>query len=57
MEDRERFVARFAAHQGMSNLFSDDIQCREVAGEVFQERWNDALVTVTKLNGERFFID
>lgn len=57
MEDRSRYVARFAAHKGMTILFNDESQRREIAGQIFADRWEAAPVTVKKLNGEMFFID
>lgn len=57
MEDRARYINRFASHGGMSSLFNDEAQRREVAAQVFQDRWDRAMVTVKKLDGEMFFID
>lgn len=57
MEDKARYVSRFAAHKGMTELFSNEAQRREIAGQIFSDRWEGALVTVRKLNGEMFFID
>lgn len=57
MEDKGRYVARFADHCDMRDLFSDEAQRREVAADLFAARWDEAPVTVRKLNGEMFFID
>lgn len=57
MEDKARYVARFIAHKGMCELYGSIAQRKSVAEEIFQERWNQASVTVKKLNGEMFFID
>lgn len=57
MEDKSRYVARFAAHKGMVALFNDEAQRQEIAARLFVERWEAATVTVKKLNGEMFFID
>lgn len=57
MEDREHYLDRFAAHKGMTSLFNDESQRREVAATVFAERWESAQVTVRKLDGTMFFID
>lgn len=57
MEDREHYLSRFMSHKGMTSLFGDEAQRREVALQVFSERWENASVTVTKLNGEMYFID
>ncbi len=57
MEDKSRYVARFAAHAGMKDLFGDEAQRREIAAQVFADRWEAATVTVKKLDGEMFFID
>ncbi len=57
MEDKSRYVARFDAHDGMTDLFNDEAQRHEVAEQLFAARWDAAPVTVRKLNGEMFFID
>jgi hypothetical protein len=57
MEPFDHYVARFSIHKGMIALFNDDKQRRDVAIEIFEDRWEQALVTVRKLDGERFFID
>lgn len=57
MEDREHYLTRFAAHKGMIALFDDGAQRRDVAAQLFAARWQNATVTVRKLNGEMFFID
>lgn len=41
----------------MIALFDDGAQRRDVAAQLFAARWQNATVTVRKLNGEMFFID
>jgi hypothetical protein len=57
MEDRAVYIARFAANAQMSELFNDANQRRQIAADLFNERWLDAQATVTRLDGTQFFID
>ena len=57
MEDRAIYISRFAAHTEMSDLFPDQVQRRQMASEIFAQRWEDALVRVTYLDGVQVFID
>ena len=54
---RQVFLNRFTAHPEMIALFSDSTQRAQVAADVFAERWQEAQVTVTRLDGIQFFID
>lgn len=57
MENRRDYIARFINDGSMVNLFPDLHQRRSLAVQTFAEKWEAALVTVTKLNGDQFFID
>lgn len=57
MEDRARFIARFSSQKDMIYIFPEEGLRIKTACDIFQERWDNALVTVKKLNGEMFFID
>lgn len=57
MEDRRSFVSRFANHGEMRELFPHLQQRIEMGNQVFNTKWEDAQVRVTKLDGTQFFID
>lgn len=57
MEDKARYIWRFLNHKGMIAIFNDSTQRCQVAEQIFATRWENAQVTVRKLNGEMFFID
>ena len=57
MEDRKVFVSRFSGHREMQELFPDAAQRVQLANQAFAEKWEDAMVRVTKLDGTQFFID
>lgn len=57
MEDRTVFQKRFVAHAAMRELFPDAAQRIEMANSAFKSKWDEASVTVTKLDGTQFFID
>lgn len=57
MEDRKIYIARFSAAPEMNALFNDLNQRRQVAADLFRERWMEAIATVTYLDGTQFFID
>ena len=41
----------------MVAMFGDLNQRRQIAADIFRDRWQDALVTVTRLDGVQFFIN
>lgn len=57
MEHLRIYVARFAKSRDMTDLFPDKAHRRQMATRVFESRWADAQVRVTKSDGTRFFID
>jgi len=57
MEDRKQYLNRFVSNRQMTNLFHDQTQRADVAIHIFWDRWEEACATVTKENGEMFFID
>lgn len=57
MEPKSAYDERFFNSPRMIDLFPDTTQRREMADQAFAEKWEDALVRVTKLDGTMFFID
>ena len=57
MEDRMQYLHRFESDRQMKHLFDNNVQRREIANHIFWDRWVEASATVTKANGEMFFID
>ena len=57
MEPQKSYVERFAASAKMIDLFPDTSQRREMAHQLFAEKWEEALVRVTKVDGTQFFIN
>lgn len=57
MEDRARYLSRFESNGPMRDLFNDPAQRRQIAAQVFWDRWQEASATVTKEDGTQFFID
>lgn len=57
MEPKQEYYNRFDTSARMVDLFPDVGQRREMAEQAFAEKWEDALVRVTKLDGTMFFID
>ncbi len=57
MEPRTSYIGRFVANRQMREIFHHTYQRAQMAETVFRARWKDALVTVTKADGEEFFID
>lgn len=57
MEDRQVYITRFSANPQMVAMFGDLNQRRQIAADIFRDRWQDALVTVTRLDGVQFFIN
>lgn len=57
MEDKTVYLARFHANRDMRDLYSDSKQRAEAAQEAFAAKWNEALVTVRRVDGSEFFID
>ena len=57
MEPKQEYTQRFLGSAKMADLFPDTLQRREMAEQAFAEKWEDALVRVTKLDGTMFFID
>ncbi len=57
MEDKERYINRFISNKNMIELYGDLNQRKQLAIDLFNEKWEKASVTVKKLNGEMFFIE
>ena len=57
MEPRSDYIVRFGSSTKMADLFPDATQRKEMAEQAFAEKWEEALVRVTKLDGTQFFID
>ncbi len=57
MEPYASYIIRFMANRDMRELFYSVRERAATADRVFQVRWKAALVTVTKADGEKFYID
>ena len=57
MEPYSSYLNRFSSHPEMREVFHSVRERISVADRVFEMRWKSALVTVTKADGERFYID
>lgn len=57
MEPKLEYLTRFLASDKMTDLFPDATQRQQMAAQTFADKWEDALVRVTKLDGTQFFID
>lgn len=57
LEPKQEYYSRFANSERMRDLFPDLGQRHEMAETLFAEKWEEALVRVTKLDGTQFFID
>lgn len=57
MEEYSDYIDRFVSHPEMIELFPSKAHRIQMADFEFAEKWKDAQVTVTKLDGTRFFID
>lgn len=57
LEEMSAYIRRFSNNPDMVHLFPDVAQRRAMAEKEFESHWKEALVTVTRLDGVRFFIN
>jgi len=57
MESKAEYITRFLANREMKEVLPKAEQRVAAAKVAFNERWDKAPVTVTKADGNKFFID
>jgi hypothetical protein len=57
MEELNKYLHRFDMDREMMNLIPDSNHRFITAKTIFEQRWKEAQVTVTRLDGARYFID
>jgi len=57
MEPKSEYLTRFTSNRDMRELYPTIGRRTAAAKNLFRERWENAPVTVTKADGNQFFID